>query len=374
MRPFSLLLKPASADCNLDCDYCFYLEKKDLYPGSKTHRMKDEVLEAVIRGYMNTPQPVYSMIWQGGEPTLMGGTFFEKVIALQKHWGRKGARISNSIQTNGTKITRNLATHLGRYRFLAGCSLDGPPEMHDRFRRTKGGKETHSLVMRGIRTLRQHLVPVNILVLVSAANVEKPLTLYRYLKSKGFTHLQFVPCVEFDPGGRPLPCSIDANQWGVFLNRIFDEWFDQDKTTISVRLFESILSTLVYGRTPDCGFGARCDQYFVVEHNGDIYPCDFFVEKKYKIGNVLELTWEEALNSPVFQNFAAGKSQWNVECDPCDFQRFCMGDCLKHRLQPGQGPQGLSWLCPGWKRFYTHSLGRLRTLARDIARDTSEVR
>ncbi|MCF8104902.1 MAG: anaerobic sulfatase maturase [Desulfohalobiaceae bacterium] len=365
---FSLLLKPASADCNLSCDYCFYLEKKGLYPESKTRRMSHEVLEQVIRSYLGTSQPVYSMIWQGGEPTLMGEAFFEKVVALQKQFAPRGARISNSLQTNATRISQELAAHLGRYRFLAGCSLDGPPGMHNRYRKTPRGKGTHSRVMRGVRTLRQHRVPVNALVLVSAANVKHPATVYRHLKNKGFSYLQFVPCLEFDSRGRPLPYSIGAKDWALFLNRVFDEWYASDQSRISIRLFESLLARLVFGRAGECVFAERCDRYFVVEHNGDIYPCDFFVDPGYKIGNILDLTWEEALQSPVYRNFAGLKRQWSLDCDSCAYQSLCLGDCLKYRMHPGQDPRRLSRLCPGWKLFYAHSLERLQALAREIAK------
>ncbi|MFW6054714.1 MAG: anaerobic sulfatase maturase [Thermodesulfobacteriota bacterium] len=365
---FSLLLKPASADCNLSCDYCFYLGKKDLYPESKTRRMSHEVLEQVIRSYLSTSQPVYSMIWQGGEPTLMGDAFFEKVVALQKQFAPRGARISNSLQTNATRISQKLAAHLGRYRFLVGCSLDGPPGMHDRYRKTLRGQGTHSLVMRGVRTLRQHRVPVNALVLVSAANVKHPAAVYRHLKDKGFSHLQFVPCLEFDSKGHPLPYSIGARDWALFLNRVFDEWYASDQARISIRLFESLLARLVFGRAGECVFAERCDRYFVVEHNGDIYPCDFFVDPGYKIGNIMDLTWEEALQSPAYRGFAGLKSQWSLDCDSCDYQSLCLGDCLKYRMHPGQDPRHLSRLCPGWKLFYAHSLERLQALALEISK------
>ena len=368
MPPFSLLLKPTSADCNLRCDYCFYLKKRSLYPETKTHRMSDDVLRAVIRSYMATDQPVYQMTWQGGEPTLMGKAFFEKVVACQKQFARKGSRIANSLQTNAFRITDGLAAHLGRYRFLAGCSLDGPPEMHDQRRRTVGGKPTHARVLDGIRTLRSNRVPVNTLSLITRENAGKPLELYRYLKRQGFAHLQFVPCVEFDDVGDPLPFAIDAKSWGRFLIAVFNEWYERDLGRISVRTFESLLYRLVTGDAAECRLAKRCDRYFVVEYNGDIYPCDFFVDPRFKIGNILEMTWEEARSSEVYQRFAVLKAERNDACGECRYLSFCLGDCLKYRMASGDDPRTLSWLCPGWKRFYDATMDRFKHLAADVVR------
>ncbi len=368
MQPFSLLLKPTSADCNLRCDYCFYLEKRALYPRKTIHRMSDDVLRAVIQRYMETEQPVYAMTWQGGEPTLMGKPFFEKVIAYQKRFGSKGARIANSLQTNAVRITDDLAAHLGRYRFLAGCSLDGPSPMHDRYRKTAAGKPTHTRVMAGIRTLRSHRVPVNALVLVSRANVGRPLEVYRHLKQAGFAHLQFIPCVEFDAAGNPLPYTVEAEEWGRFLIAIFNEWYDRDRYRISVRTFESILHCLVTGGAAECRMAGRCDRYFVVEYNGDIYPCDFFVEPRFRIGNIREMTWEEARASKIYRRFAELKGRSHPGCEGCVHRILCRGDCLKYRTGDGDGPRTLSWLCSGWKAFYDAAMDRFQDLAAEIAR------
>lgn len=369
MPPFSLLLKPTSADCNLRCDYCFYLKKRSLYPETKTHRMSDDVLRAVIKSYMATDQPVYQMTWQGGEPTLMGKSFFEKVVAHQKQFARKGARIANSLQTNAFRITDGLAAHLGRYRFLAGCSLDGPPELHDRYRRTIAGKPTHARVMDGIRTLRANRVPVNALVLVTLENAGKPLELYRYLKRQGFAHLQFVPCAEFDDAGKPFPFTVDAESWGRFLIAVFNEWYERDRGRISVRTFESLLYRLATGGDAECRLAERCDRYFVVEHNGDIYPCDFFVDPRFKIGNILEMTWQEARSSGAYQRFADLKGERSDACGECEHLSLCMGDCLKYRMAAGKGPQTPSWLCAGWKRFYDATMDRFQHLAAVVVRD-----
>jgi uncharacterized protein len=332
--------------------------------------MPDHVLDRLIQSYMATNQPAYSMIWQGGEPTLMGHKFFQQVVQLQKKYGQQGSRIANSVQTNATLITPRLASFFASYRFLLGCSLDGPAEMHDRYRKASGNKPSHHLVLKGIHILQEHRVPVNALVLVSQANVHKPLEVYEYLKGQGLTFLQFVPCVEFDDQGRLLPFSISGQEWGQFMGSIFEAWMAHDRTRISVRLFETVLSKLVYGQASDCCFASKCDHYFVVEHNGDIYPCDFFVCPEYKIGNIMDMSWAEVQSSSQAKRFASYKQKWNSDCDVCEYHNLCMGDCLKFRRNMLNGSREKSWLCSGWKFFFSQTRKRFEMLARSIRDNT----
>lgn len=368
MRPFTLLVKPASADCNLRCEYCFYLEKCRLYPDSRQHRMSDAVLEQMIKTYMATPQPVYSIGWQGGEPTLMGTEFFRKVVRLQQQYGRPGARVGNGLQTNATLITDEMAALFGEYHVLVGCSVDGPPDIHDRYRRDAGGKPSHANVVQGIERLEQHHVEYNILVLVSQSNVKRAREVYRYLVEAGYLFHQYIPCVEFDDEGNLLPFAITGTEWGEFLCELFDEWYATGTTTVSIRHVDSILTKMVDGVNNVCVMGDNCCQYFVVEHNGDIYPCDFFVEESLKIGNVMDTPWEEALNSPVYREFGAQKAQWNAACETCEWLGLCGGDCLKHRVYAGNPPQTLGWLCAGWKQFLPYARERFETLAARVRR------
>lgn len=366
MRPFTLLVKPASADCNLRCEYCFYLEKCQLYPESSRHRMPDDVLEQMIKSYMATRQAMYSIGWQGGEPTLMGIEFFAKLVELQKKYGRPGARVGNGLQTNATLITDEMAEFFGKYHFLVGCSLDGPANLHNRYRLTAGGKPTHGDVLRGIDILQHHNVEFNILTLVSQANVAHAREVYRYLVQQGFMYHQYIPCVEFDEHGELLPFAINAEEWGNFLCELFDEWYRKDTLSVSIRHFDSILTKMLDGVANVCTLGQNCCQYFVVEYNGDIYPCDFFVEKPLKLGNVMENSWEEMLNSPIYLEFGVQKSRWNDLCEACDCLDLCAGDCLKHRLYAGNPPHKLSCLCAGWKRFLRYSRKRFEKLAEKI--------
>ncbi|MCP4753362.1 MAG: anaerobic sulfatase maturase [Proteobacteria bacterium] len=366
MKEFSLLIKPASADCNLRCEYCFYLDTCRLYPQEPRHRMSDEVLERMVESYLATEQPVYSFGWQGGEPTLMGLDFFKRVVELQEKHGRPGSSVANGLQTNATLVDIDMAKHFGEYCFLLGCSLDGPAEIHDRYRLNAEEKPSHGAVIRGLDVLTANKVEFNILVLVSQANVHRAREVYRYLLDKGFHYQQYIPCVEFDEKGTLLPFAINGREWGNFLCALFDEWRKKDTYKVSIRHFDSILFKMVEGIDNVCVLGRDCRKYFVVEYNGDIYPCDFFVEKSLKLGNVRDTSWEEAFNSRIFKNFGAQKPMWNTACDKCDSLDLCAGDCLKHRIYAGNSPRHLSFLCEGWKRFLRHSRPCFQELSAEI--------
>jgi len=367
MKPFSLLIKPTSADCNLRCEYCFYLDTCRLYPGSTRHRMSEAVLEQLVKGYMATSQPVYSFGWQGGEPLLMGLPFFQKVTELQQRFGKQGDVVSNGLQTNATLITDGIAAHLSRYRFLLGCSLDGPPEVHDRYRRTASGRPTHADVLNGIETLERHGVAYNILILVSKANVGQAVQIYDYLVEKGYAFHQYIPCVEFDSDGKLLSFAITGEEWGAFMCDLFDRWYAADTRRVSIRHFDALLHQILHNPVSVCSLGRNCCQYFVVEYNGDIYPCDFFVEERLKIGNIQEISWKEAAASRVYKTFGAQKARWNKTCRSCDCLPLCSGDCLKHRMYAGKDAGQISWLCSGWRQFIHHTRDRFQLLAKSVS-------
>jgi uncharacterized protein len=366
MHPFTLLIKPASADCNLRCDYCFYLEKIQLYPDTTIHRMADRVLARLIRGYMETDQPYYGFGWQGGEPALMGTEFFRRVTQLQAHYGRSGAQVANGLQTNATLITDEMARHFSQYRFLLGCSLDGPAEIHDRYRLTRKGNPSHHRVLEGLNALKRHHVEFNILTLVSQANVSSPGQVYRYLVDQGFLFHQYIPCVEFDNRGEPMPFAISGKEWGEFLCELFDEWYLQDTHRVSIRLFDGILHRMIHNPPTICHMDRNCRQYLLIEHNGDVYPCDFFVKAPLKLGNIMENSLPELFQSSLFKEFGAQKAQWNKSCRSCNFLNLCQGDCLKHRVYHENSPRNQSWLCEGWKQFFEYSQKRFQHLVDEI--------
>ena len=373
MRPFSLLVKPASADCNLRCHYCFYLGKCQLYPDSTRHRMSDLVLRRMISSFLATEQPQHAFGWQGGEPTLMGLDFFKKVTAYQDEFGRPGMSVSNGLQTNGTLLDDAWCEHLARYNFLVGVSVDGPAKIHDHFRTFVDGHGAHADVMRGIQALRRNQVDFNILTLVSRSNVAHPRETYRYLCDMGVFFHQYIECVEYDATGKLKPFAITGEAWGNFLCGIYDEWIKADTRKVSVRLFDALLAKMVDGVENTCTMGRDCRQYLVVEHNGDIYPCDFFVEPEFKLGNITAVTWEELQASPLYESFGKRKAQWNEACDACEYLSFCAGCCQKNRPTRSKDPTRLSALCEGWKQFYAHALPGLRELADDVRRERMQA-
>ncbi len=367
LRPFSLLVKPSSFDCNLRCEYCFYLEKSENYPQAKRPRMSDQVLERMIQTYMHTQQPQYSIGWQGGEPTLMGVDFFRRAVEFEKKYGRNQAVVGNGLQTNGVLIDVEFAKFLAHAHFLTGISVDGPAEIHNQHRLNAAGRGSYADVMRGFANLKRAGAEFNVLTLVSDANVGSPDLVYNHQLDNGVLFHQYISCVEHDADGHLLPFSITGPQWGEFMCRIFDLWYPNDTRRVSVRLFDSILGLLVDGARNVCHFGRDCRQYFVVEHNGDIYPCDFFVEKRLRLGNIMNDSWEQLQSSPVYRDFGLQKVQYNPICGNCEYLDICQGDCLKHRLcKNGGDPHRMSVLCEGWKMFFSHTRDKFRLLAEEV--------
>ena len=375
MRPFSLLVKPASADCNLRCRYCFYLDRCELYPETQRHRMSDAVLERMLSTYLATDQPQYSIGWQGGEPTLMGLEFFEKVTDLQKRYGRPGISVANGLQTNTTLINDAWAKHLARYNFLLGVSIDGPPEVHDKYRTFVNGRGAHADVMRGLECLKRNRVEYNVLTLVSQSNVKRPVETYHYLRDElGVKFHQYIECVEFESDGSLQPFAVTGKEWGDFLCAVYDEWIRcGDTRQVSIRLFDSILTLMVDGYANVCAMGQSCQSYLVVEHNGDVYPCDFYVRPDLKLGNIMEDSWEALLGSPAYASFGSRKSQWNEKCAECKYLQYCAGCCPKNRPGKGKDPAQLSWLCDGWIQFFEHALPKFESLADDVRRERQQA-
>lgn len=371
MKPFSLLIKPAGADCNLRCDYCFYLGRAELYPQTARPRMSEETLTRLVRGYLALPFPVHTFAFQGGEPLLMGEDFFRTLVKLQRRYARAGSRIANCLQTNGTLLTPSLAAFFAEHHFLLGVSVDGPAAVHDLRRRNVGNCGSHAAVMAGLEHLRAAKVDFNLLTLVSQSNVHDPVGTYRYLRDElGCRFMQFIECVEFGPDGALLPYAISADEWADFTIALFDEWLKADAHTVSVRLFDSVIAKLLTGNANTCAMGCDCRDYFVVEHNGDVYPCDFFVRPELRLGNILTHDWDELWDNPLHTAFGRRKATWNPACDRCPALRFCQGDCPKNRTghDPARDPRTLSYLCPAWQRIYAHILPPLQRLADACAR------
>lgn len=365
----NVLVKPSSADCNLDCAYCFYLEKAVLYPDQRTHRMSEPVMEEMVRQVMQSGQSNVSFGWQGGEPTLMGLKFFRRVIEAQKRYGHLGQQVGNGLQTNGILIDCEWCEFIRDYKFLVGLSLDGPEHVHDKYRLTLGGQPSWKRVYESGRRMLDAGVAVNGLAVVNDYSSRFPEEIYRFYRDFGFEFMQFIPCVETSSENptQAAPFSVSAEQYGEFLCRIFDCWrrdFHDGCPATSVRYIDSVFYTYVDLPPPECTLLEECGCYVVVEYNGDVYACDFFVEPNWKLGNVMEGRLVDMLNSSRQNRFGCTKRQLPPECPPCPWLSHCWGGCPKDRLRDPRN-RGSNHFCRSFKMFFEHADSELRRIAEE---------
>lgn len=361
-----VLSKPTGAICNLDCSYCFFLDKEELYPGSK-FRMTDELLETYIRQLIEAHKtPEVTVAWQGGEPTLMGVDFFRKAIAYQEKYRKPGMTFENTLQTNGTLLDDEWCEFFKENNYLIGLSLDGPRELHDANRVDKKGSPTFDRVMRGLRLLQKHGVEYNILTTVNRINAAHPLEVYRFLRDEvKTTWIQFIPVVErinedgktlYQQGTTVSENSVLPEQFGNFLTTIFDEWVRKDVGKIFVQTFEAAVRSWLNMPTGMCFFSPTCGSGVALEHNGDLYSCDHFVEPDYLLGNIQENSMAELVGRD--RQFKFGQDKLDTlpkYCQQCEVRFACHGECPKHRfIHTPDGEPGLNYLCAGYKHFFTH--------------------
>jgi uncharacterized protein len=356
-RAFHVMLKPRGAVCNLECAYCFYLAKEDLYPAGQ-FRMSGEVLDTYTRQYIAAQGvPEVTFAWQGGEPTLMGLDFFRRAVELQEKYRRPGMKIQNALQTNATTLDDAWCSFLREYNFLVGVSLDGPRELHDAYRVDKGGRPTFDRVMAGLTLLKQHGVEFNILACVHAANSGHPLEVYHFFRDEvGAQFLQFIPIVERDGDGAGTPRSVTGRQYGQFLVAIFDEWVGRDVGHVFVQIFDVALAAWLGQRPGLCIFDETCGLALAMEHTGDVYACDHFVEPQHKLGNLADIPLLDMVDSEQQQRFGLSKRDSLPRyCRECPVRFVCNGGCPKDRvLHTPDGEPGLNYLCDGYKAFFTH--------------------
>ena len=358
-REFQVFAKPAGALCNLDCHYCYYLKKESLYPESKSFRMSDGLLEEyIVQQIAITPGREILFSWHGGEATILGLDYFRRIVELERKHCPTGKKISNSIQTNGVLLTEEWCRFFAEESFGVGLSLDGPRELHDAYRVTKGRSATHRQVMQSYRMLRQHKIPVDLLCVVHAQNVKHPLDVYGFFKEIGAQYLSFIPLVEPQPGspGGVSERSVPAEAFGYFLSAIFDEWVRHDMDRIIVQSFEEAARP-AYGMGHSlCIFRPTCGDVPVIEHDGDFYQCDHFVDVEHRLGNIRETPLAALLESPAQAAFGRAKQETLPRyCRECNVREMCNGGCPKDRiLQTPDGEPGLNYLCAGYRRFFTH--------------------
>ncbi|TFH38559.1 MAG: anaerobic sulfatase maturase [Chrysiogenales bacterium] len=350
----SLLVKPASYRCNLECSYCFYKRVAGVYEQPSTFMDRD-TLDGMIRTVMQSGAPHVSFCWQGGEPTLLGVDFFRDAVKMQSRYASGGQRIENLIQTNGVLLDNDWLRFLHDNRFLVGISLDGPADIHDAYRLDKGGVGTFETVIQAIDGMRDHGVDFNILTLIHDKNVKQPDRMYRFLRRNNFEYLQFIPCFEVDEKSREMhPFSIGGKELGEFYCRVFDLWYEDGFPYVSIRLFEDILMYLVDGALASCCWIDECTSYIVVEHNGDCYPCDFFVYPEWYLGNITRDELPSILDGRKRNEFSAMKADVPPACRACQWFDFCHGDCTRFRIDRDGTYSTVSQYCEAWSMLLEH--------------------
>lgn len=397
---FHAMVKPIGALCNLDCTYCYYLHKEGLLHHPHTPRMSDEVLEQHIRQYIEAQtgdEVVFS--WQGGEPTLLGLEFFRRAMELQARYKKPNQRIENDLQTNGTLLDAEWAAFLRQNNFLVGLSCDGPKELHDRYRVTKGGQPTHDRVVTAAKLLKRHGVPFNVLCVVNRESAKRPLDVYRFLaRELGALRVQLIACVEpkvfrdvapqhWDTAGMPIvgtpqarpgapdsvvtDWSVDPLDWGTFLTKVWDDWYSHDYGRVHVDVFETAVAQSLGMPSQRCVTAEFCGKGMAIEHTGDAYSCDHYVYPEYRVGNIRETHWGDMAYSERQKKFGfAKRDTLPRHCRQCPHLKLCWGECPKNRMvRAPDGEVGLNYLCPGLKRFYSHIQRDMPTIVRRVQGD-----
>jgi uncharacterized protein len=359
-REFQVFAKPAGPLCNLRCAYCYYLQKENLYPPAEPFRMGDDLLERYIVQHIEASgggEICFS--WHGGEPTILGLEYFYRIAGLQRKHTPAGRRVRNGMQTNGLLIDEEWCRFFAETDFAVGLSMDGPQEMHDRYRLTRGGRSTHRQAMKAFRLLQKHRIPCDILCAVHNHNVRNPAGVYRFFREIGAGSLGFLPVVEPRPAAETgvSPHTVPAGEYGEFLCAIFDEWKSRDAGTIAVQMFEEASRPARGIEHSLCVFRETCGDVPVVEHNGDFYCCDHFVDREHRLGNLGERPLVELLESPAQRAFGLAKRDSLPGCcRNCDELPYCNGGCPKDRFAlSSDGEPGLNYLCPAFQRFFRHS-------------------
>lgn len=377
--PFHVIAKPIGAICNIKCEYCFYLDKEKLYPHEKRSdfRMTPDGLERYVQQYIEA-QPGSAEVnfaWQGGEPTLLGVDFFRQAVALQQRFARAGQPITNALQTNGMLLDDEWCTFLREQNFLVGISIDGAQALHDRYRLDLAGRGTFSRVMAGLEALARNGVEWNALTVVQSDNAEHGAEVYRFSKGAGARFMQFIPIVEPQPDGGVSSRTVGPEQFGRFLNAVWDAWIVADVGEVFVQHFDMMLGIALGYPASSCVHSRTCGKALAIEHTGDIYSCDHFVTPEHKIGNLAQTHLAVLVDGPQQTKFGRDKYDLLPDyCKQCEFLQYCYGGCPAHRVKhTPTGDPHLNHLCEGYKLFYAHTEPALRAMAMALRRG-SEAR
>ena len=386
--PFNIMTKPIGPRCNIDCKYCYYLEKEEMFPDEKRFRMPENVLETYIKGYiennLETGQTAITFAWQGGEPTILGVPYFQAIVDLQKKHTPEGVQVSNALQTNGMLLDDEWGHFLKDNNFLIGISIDGPKKIHDKYRVDRAGRSTFDAVMRGLEILQKHEVEHNALTVVHRENAIKGKEIYKFLKSIGIEFMQFIPIVERSSDGDKLagapqidmdpellvtPWSVSPRAYGKFLNDVFDIWFKKDIGEIFVQFFDNQLSLWTGNGAQLCVFAEKCGNSLALEHNGNLYSCDHYVYHEYLLGNIMRKPMRDMIWSDDQMQFGNQKLDGLTDqCRACEFRFACNGGCPKHRfLTNKSGEPGHNYFCESYTMFFNHAGPRMQKMAQMLA-------
>ncbi len=419
----TVMIKPVGPACNLNCHYCYYLPVQDELYAGRARRMSLDTLEAIFAGLLPRFGPEVTIAWQGGEPTMAGLPFFEKALEFQRKHARPGQRIANALQTNATLLDRDWCRFFRDNAFLVGASLDGPPRLHDHYRKDTRGRASSEAVLRGLNLLKRHHVQYNVLCVLNDVNVKHPEEVLGYLLNRGARWVQFIPAIEWrEHDGQPRLArfSPSPHAYGRFLCRLFDAWFDKHRHSISVRLFDTVLNKLLLNTTPLCILAESCHHQITIEHDGSVFGCDHYVQHRWQLAHVTDAGWTNTIRTPTpvlsesasegpdlgenhpqptvpltrnelpisgstratratpvdeswcgridtdrLATFAARKQHLPDACHSCDWLAFCHGGCPKHRPHRGDLPEP-TVLCKGYRMFFAHAMERMQWLANRI--------
>lgn len=371
----SILLKPAGPECNMNCTYCFYLKKGSLFT-QKRPRMSEKILHESIRQVMEGGNQVVNFTWQGGEPTLLGIPFYKQALSYQQRYGKPGQIVMNGLQTNGLLIDQKWGGFLSDAKFLVGLSIDGPRHIHDRYRRLEGGQSGWDKVCKAGDILMENNVDVNVLSVVTDYSAQYPEEIYDFLKSNNLIHMQFIPSLEFETEERDHAASysVKSGDYGKFLCRLFDHWladFENGLPTTFIGFFDSVLHTYIGELSPECTLLEQCGLYVVVEHNGNVYSCDFFVNGENYLGNIKDDLLHDLLNSEKHSLFGEAKTRLPDECSTCPWLLHCRGGCPKDRIgKPAD--HMVPYFCESFKMFFDHADLALKKIADRWTRESNQ--